>query len=371
MTTARLRAVLAVAVLVTACVCASVAFASSASSPPPGRIVYSGIAESVNPFRYYSLFIAAADGTGARRITFDALGSDVQPRWSPDGKQVAFTRLAPDNTTSVWVVNADGTNPHIVSGGHRHAEHPKWSPDGRWITFQEQRYFNAEGVAYDSSYELWIVHPDGSDMESLYVSATFQDFDESVKPVIRYGQAWAWSPDSKQIAFVYTQGYDDRKPRIGILNVDTRSRRELTTGSYPAWSPDGTQVAVVDRCRIWLTPPKGGKRTAITPRPAGCLVSPAWSPDGRWIAADHTYAPVVLPLVTRFDGKRQNTARPIPPAAVRWPRDCKRLFFYRKPRNDGTTNQVGWVVHGPQGLPRFVRAPEPHVNVQSNLDWRC
>ena len=84
----------------------------------------------------------------------------------------------------MWVVNADGTNPHIVSGGHTHAEQPTWSPNGRWITFQEQLFYNPEGVVYDTDYELWIVHPDGSDMESLNVSAQF----DNAMPVINYGR---------------------------------------------------------------------------------------------------------------------------------------------------------------------------------------
>src|SRR5215475_5701975 len=99
--------------LVTGCVCATVAGASSRSFPPPGRIVYLAATPALGQDSH-SLFTAAADGTGARQITTNPFGADREARWSPDGTQVAFTRVTPEPHvyTSVWVVNADGTNAH-------------------------------------------------------------------------------------------------------------------------------------------------------------------------------------------------------------------------------------------------------------------
>ena len=357
------RPLAAVCVLLTACVSTAVAGASSQSFPPPGRIVYSSATLSLGRDSY-SLFTAAADGTGARQITTNAFAADVEARWSPDGTQVVFTRVERFGvTTSVWVVDADGADAHRVSGVPSFAEHPKWSPDGRWIAYQEQTSRGSTGSRDWAGYELWLVRPDGSSLRSLDVGGNFGDS----LGLVGYGNAWAWSPDSTQIAFVQENWSDPPPPTINVLDLVTGGKRRLTTGTYPAWSPNGTQLAFVDRCRILLIPAKGGKRTPLTPRPKnddGCPTDLGWSPDGRWIAA--TTSSSSWPPVTRVDGARQHTAPSVRPAAVRWPQDCKRLFFYRTPEH----YRAGWIVHGPRGLPRFARVPARAI-VEGQVDWRC
>jgi Tol biopolymer transport system component len=354
-------------VLLAAFLCAAMAGAWSSSFPPPGRIVYSVATPSLGPDSH-SLFTAAADGTGARQITTNAAGWDADARWSPGGTQVAFTRVAPGrNLTSVWVVNADGTDAQPVSGGPSFAEHPKWSPDGRWIAYQEQTAWGSTGSRDDSSYDLWLVRPDGSDLKELETGGVFG----SSELYVGYGSAWAWSPDSKQIVYTYGSESDsESRPKINVLNLSTGSKRRLTSGSYPVWSPDGRRLAFVDRCRIWVMPPKGGNRTPLTPRSrpksGECVSQLGWSPDGRWIAATAGDGNIGYPIVARSDGKQQHRARLIRPATVRWPRDCKRMFFYPVPEWDW----VGWIVHGPQGIPRFARVPARSI-IQTYADWRC
>jgi len=374
---------MAACVLIAACVCATVAGASSRSFPPPGRIVYSAPTPLARGFTL-SLFSAATDGTRARQITSNALGADFEPRWSPDGTQVAFTRVAEDHlNSSVWVVNADGTKAHPVSGDPSHAGYPKWSPDGRLIAFQEQGPYGSHSGLADTGYTLSAVRPDGSGLRSLGVGA---ELDDSPGLVV-LGNAWSWSPDSKHIAFVHTDGYEDpNPPTINILDLATGATRTLTTGTYPAWSPNGTRLAFVDRCRIWLIPAKGGKRTAITVRPrAGtCASDLAWSPDGRWIAAtaNDGFSPPkgglsFIPLVARSDGTHQYRLWPIWASKVRWPLDCKRLFFYRTPNGPTPSGYlglvgatVGWIVPDPRGRPRFARVPTNKI-LEANADWRC
>jgi TolB protein len=364
-------------VLFAAGVCATVAGASAESFPPPGRIVYPAATPSLGR-ETGSLFAAAADGTGDRQITTNPSSWDVDARWSPDGTQVAFTRIGlGEVSSSVWVVNADGTNAHPVSGEVSQpvsgelsfAQHPKWSPDGRWIAFQQQTEIGPRGGPDDSGYHLWLVRPDGSGLKSLDAGANscdsgFLGYDN--------GNAWDWSPDSTHIAFTHqNQGRtcEPSPPAINVLDLDTGGTRRVTTGSYPVWSPDGTRLAFVNRRRIWLIPAKGGKRTPITPRPTESTFPTDldWSPDGRWIAASDS--DTTVPLVTRPDGRYQHQALQIRPASVRWPRDCKHLFFYRMTPY-ARHAMPGWIVHGPRGIPRFAPVTR-RVFVGSQADWHC
>src|SRR5579864_5952656 len=86
-----------------------------------------------------TLFLADANGNSAREI-FTANGSVFAPRVSPDGKLVRFTvGNVAANTTSIWEVEADGSNPHAVLGNWQHASSAccgNWTADGRYYIFQ-------------------------------------------------------------------------------------------------------------------------------------------------------------------------------------------------------------------------------------------
>jgi len=282
------------------------------------------------------------------------------------------------------VVNADGSKAHRVSGDPSHAGFPKWSPDGRLIAFQEEGPYGSYSGRPDTAYTLLVVRPDGPGLRSLGVGA---EFDDSPGLVV-FGGAWSWSPDSKHIAFVHTDGYDDpNPPTINILDLVDGKQRTLTSGTYPVWSPDGTRLAFVERCRIWVIPARGGQRAAVTvpPRAGTCASDLGWSPDGRWIAAiaNDGFSPPkgglsMIPLVARADGKHQYRLWPISAFEIRWPRDCKHLFFYPKPNIDPKPNLdfrlndavVGWIVPDPRGRPRFARVPTNKIS-ETNADWRC
>ena len=63
------------------------------------------------------VFTIRPDGTGIRMITSGPTGqNDFYASYSPDGRQIVFARsLAGQATTDLWVMNADGSNPHAIT----------------------------------------------------------------------------------------------------------------------------------------------------------------------------------------------------------------------------------------------------------------
>ncbi|HEY1763519.1 MAG TPA: S9 family peptidase [Opitutaceae bacterium] len=98
-----------------------------------------------------------------RRIT--------DPQVSPDGRRIAFVvsdvHMSENNTSScLWVVSAEGgEQPHQLTRTGRHDSHPRWSPDGRWIAFESDR---------DAGHQIWLLPVDGGEsrrVTSLSTSA--------------------------------------------------------------------------------------------------------------------------------------------------------------------------------------------------------
>ena len=75
------------------------------------------------------------DGTGLRRLTASTISSYC-PRWSPDGKRLAF-HAGPSGSTDLFVINPDGTGLQSVAAGEGQDEFPDWSPDGRHLAFSK------------------------------------------------------------------------------------------------------------------------------------------------------------------------------------------------------------------------------------------
>src|SRR4051795_7220989 len=194
-----------------------------------------------------------------------ALASVVDPRLSPDGRSVAYTVSRVDEEanayrTAIWVAPLDGSAaPRQFTSGERHDGSPRWSPDGRWLAFVSNRDGEDEKKARG---QLYVMAADGGEPRKL------TDGKESVDSV-------AWSPDSLRIAFarrVPDEAYEeeddrrrpprrftrvffkldsvgwigDRRKHLFVVGLEGGDERQLTDGDCendtPAWSPDGKRI---------------------------------------------------------------------------------------------------------------------------------
>ena len=159
----------------------------------------------------------------------------VDPRVSPDGARIAYVvttidRDAGEYRSAIWTVPADGSAaPTQFTAGSKRDVSPRWSPDGRFLAFASNR-----GDDKKTPLHLYVMPADGGEPRKL------TDLKEGVDAI-------AWSADSRRIAFtsrVQDEAYeeeDDRKRR------PRRFRRVFHKLDSVGWTGDRrTHVFVVD-----------------------------------------------------------------------------------------------------------------------------
>ncbi len=85
------------------------------------------------------IWLAAADGSGARQLTRGPGRRQALPSWSPDGQQIAFESTAANSRRAIWVIPSAGGEPRQVTTGPGDERAPTWSRDGKRIHFQSGR----------------------------------------------------------------------------------------------------------------------------------------------------------------------------------------------------------------------------------------
>ncbi len=190
------------------------------------------------------LYVIPISGGEAARLT-SGLPWDCQPRFSPDGKQIAFIsdRNGSDN---LWIMNADGTKPKRVSDEtDDQLGSPAWSPDGNYIIVRKYGpYPGPENYLRVTS--LWMFHKDGGKGIELV----------KAKGETQISSGAAFSPDGK---LVYFSSHPDRfhynvdigRFQVYTFNRDTSDLAKITSqyggGLRPILSPDGRWLVYASR----------------------------------------------------------------------------------------------------------------------------
>jgi len=246
------------------------------------------------------------------------------PQLSPDGAWVAYTVTAADTVRDrqdrdVWMTSWDGKLSVRLTSSPDPEHSPRWSPDGRYLAFLSGR-----GDARESD-QLWLLDRAGGEAQRL------TDLPGGVSE-------FAWSPDGARIALIATDAPADSLPagpdstpqrpapivvdrfvfkydgkgfigperdHLYVLDLATRQAQLLTAGPYdemsPSWSPDGRSIAFVSRRRpeydrsdnwdlyVVAATPGSEPRQLTTFRgadmdPEWGNRAPSWSPDGKLLA---------------------------------------------------------------------------------------
>src|SRR5262245_5213596 len=108
-------------------------------SPDGSTVAFVRVTVNEEENRYESsLFVVPSDGSSAARRLTSGI-RDTSPRWSPDGKQLAFGRSIDKDgkaqPAQIYLLAMDGGEAHAITDVARGASNPAWSPDGKTIAF--------------------------------------------------------------------------------------------------------------------------------------------------------------------------------------------------------------------------------------------
>ena len=305
-----------------------------------------------------------------------ALRSAADVRLSPDGSSVVFVdRFVDDKHRSrshVWLQNVGDGQPRRLSDPGSNDSSPRWSPDGRSIAFLTSRV-----DAANPSNTGFLPTAFGSTLAVLRVDTgraeAVAEYRVTNHPLAYQGSAEqiAWAPDGSAIAYLSADegpegppgdpavitryGYkswsglsDNRRWHIYVVTMADKRVRQLTSGIYQdhsiSWSPKGDEIAYIsnhepdpDRVHnydIFAVRVADGRVRQVTTT-KGCEYAPTWSPDGSMIA----YLAGVRPLTTQESSAEDPHAWVIPAAG-----GAGRQLA---PSLDRRANGVGWAPDEP------------------------
>jgi Tol biopolymer transport system component len=190
-----------------------------------------------------NLVISAINGAKPRVVASD--GTDADPQWSPDGKQIAYLQ---DGV--IWIMNANGTHQHQLGFGPP-AHTIAWSPDSKYLAIGSG----------DFPVRIAILNLTNRTFRWFTPAGHIEQYDP------------AWSPDGKELVYGQTG-----PNALFISNLNRTHVRQLTTCTgtcdqdvEPVWSPDGSQIAFVRNAgsvqQVAVINVNGGKVRFVTTGP--------------------------------------------------------------------------------------------------------
>ncbi len=238
-------------------------------SPDGERIV---VADQQAAGRGFGLTsVSVITGARSQLTTPPGVERDTCPRFSPDGRSIAFVRYLSHGISEVHIMNADGSGQKQLTGDRRTIRGVDWAADGREVLFSSLR---------QGSFQLRAIDRTGGESHLVPVSTT-----SAVDPSVARKDSW--------LAFTeLEENWNIWRARVlpGGLGKPELLLSSTGKNHSPSYSPDGRQIAFVsDRSgspELWLADQNGANLKRLTNFNGPWLGSIRWSPDGKTLAFD-------------------------------------------------------------------------------------
>ncbi|HEV7643630.1 MAG TPA: S9 family peptidase [Pyrinomonadaceae bacterium] len=219
------------------------------------------------------VYVARIGGGTPQQVTKTDKGAASQPRWSPDGKRIAYVTGG-----QLWTMKPDGSDTVQITTLSSGAGQPVWSPDSHWLLFSSDVYPECSGDDACNKRK-----DDAADANKMKAHTTD-------RLLFRHWTGWT----------------DVKRTHVFVVAAEKNSRaREVTTGDWDAppygaasgsdyaFSPDGREIAylrnpdkveaISTNSDIYVVPTAGGEARNITVSNKGYEFSPVYTPDGKYI----------------------------------------------------------------------------------------
>jgi dipeptidyl aminopeptidase/acylaminoacyl peptidase len=258
------------------------------------------------------IYVGPADGKSKGQAFTSLEHSSWAPRWSPDGKQLAFSSVRGGAGAQVYVLDVDGGEARPLFTSESSVRQYAWSPDGKSVAFTSARKTEQEASEHKAGRD-WVLDEQGGTKTRLF-TVNLESGEEA--EVVTSGENvidFVWSPDSKRFA--------------------VRASQIATTDHTMMYSA------------LYTVPAAGGKLEPLA-KTAGKLGHIAWSPNGQniaWLGASDIHDPTagVVHVAPAAGGEaKMLTADFLGTATwVEWEND-KSLLFQANQGTKTTLNRV-------------------------------
>ncbi len=179
--------------------------------------------------------------------------TDFDPAWSPDSKTLAFFSSAGETEQrQLWTVNADGSNPKTVTHLKGYAARPRWSHDGKQIAFLHIEGAGGGGPLMAAPVTTGVIDTAIHNQRIAVLDISSGQL-RRVSPANLHIYDYDWSPDDKTFVITAAPGPGDNNwwiAQIYTIDIAKGSATSIYKPSLqvavPRWSPDGKSVAFIE-----------------------------------------------------------------------------------------------------------------------------